>query len=84
MSVLAPRTWASRSAKSPSRLPNSAISVGQMKVKSMGQKKTTRHLPAWLSGVISWNSLPFSVLVTACSLYSGNSSPTVNMLSCLL
>ncbi len=27
-------------------LPNAAISVGQTKVKSFGQKNTTRHLPS--------------------------------------
>ena len=46
VSVLAPRTCASRSAKSAFCFPNSAISVGQMKVKSIGQKKTTFHFPA--------------------------------------
>ena len=39
-------TTASRSSNSPFSLPNAAISVGQTKVKSFGQKKTTFHLPA--------------------------------------
>ena len=39
---------ASRSAKSLLSLPNAAISVGQTKVKSLGQKNTTFHLPASL------------------------------------
>jgi hypothetical protein len=36
LSVEPPRTTASRSAKSEECLPNSTISVGQMKVKSFG------------------------------------------------
>ena len=39
LSVLPPRTCASRSANSRLSLPNAAISVGQTKVKSFGQKK---------------------------------------------
>ena len=48
-----PRICTSRSSNSPLSLPKAAISVGQTKVKSLGQKKTTRHLPGWLSSVIS-------------------------------
>src|SRR6185436_15167404 len=82
-SIETPSTWASRSAKSRLRLPNSAISVGQTKVKSLGQKNTTFHLPAWSWSLRSLNSLPLSRLTTACSLYSGNLSPTVNIASLL-
>ena len=45
LSVLTPSTCASRSRKSRFFFPNAAISVGQTKVKSLGQKKTTFHLP---------------------------------------
>ena len=40
-----------------SSLPNAAISVGQTKVKSFGQKNTTCHLPGKLSWVKDWNAL---------------------------
>jgi hypothetical protein len=65
--VLTPRTCASRSAKSSFRRPKAAISVGQTKVKSFGQKKTTRHLPAYVSPSISWKAVAGSVPVTPVS-----------------
>ncbi len=52
LSIETPRTWASRSANSSLSLPNAAISVGHTKVKSLGQKNTTRHLPGWSSLVM--------------------------------
>src|SRR5579871_5808367 len=60
--------------------PNSAISVGQTNVKSIGQKKTTRQRPGWLSPPIDWNSAPGSVDTTACNWKLGNLSPTVSIL----
>jgi hypothetical protein len=47
VSVLAPSSCASRLANSAFFDPNSAISVGQTNVKSIGQKKMTRHLPGY-------------------------------------
>jgi len=44
--MLAPSSCASRSANSRVRRPKAAISVGQTKVKSFGQKNTTCHFPA--------------------------------------
>ena len=46
LSMLTPNTCAPRSANSRLSLPKAAISVGQTKVKSFGQKNTTCHLPA--------------------------------------
>ncbi len=48
--MLTPSTCASRAWNSFSSLPKAAISVGQTKVKSFGQKNTTFHLP----GKLSW------------------------------
>src|SRR5580698_5196278 len=79
LSVLTPSTWASRSAKSRFLFPNAAISVGQTKVKSLGQKNTTFHLPGYSSLVRSWNSFPFSRLTAAVSWNAGNLSPMVNI-----
>jgi len=45
VSVLMPSTCVSRSRKSRFRLPNSAISVGRTKVKSIGQEKRTSQRP---------------------------------------
>ena len=81
VSVLMPSTWASRSSNSELRLPNSAISVGQTKVKSMGQEKSTTHLPGWLRLVRRVNSRPLSVLTTASRSNSGRRSPTVSIWS---
>src|SRR5215469_15080631 len=53
-----------------------------MKVKSMGQKKTTFHLPAKSLSVMSLNSLPFSRLTAALRWNAGNLSPTVSI-ACL-
>ncbi|CNK69491.1 Uncharacterised protein [Mycobacterium tuberculosis] len=49
LSIDTPRICASRSSNSSFSLPNAAISVGHTKVKSFGQKNTTRHLPGWSS-----------------------------------
>ena len=45
-SVLTPSSWVSRSLNSECKAPNSAISVGQTKVKSLGQKKIASHFLA--------------------------------------
>jgi hypothetical protein len=50
VSVLIPNTWVSRAANSASWRPNSAISVGHTNVKSIGQKKSTRHFPGGSRG----------------------------------
>ena len=55
--MLTPSSCASRALNSFSSLPNAAISVGHTKVKSFGQKNSTRHLPGWLSCVKVWNAL---------------------------
>src|SRR3954462_9663628 len=69
----------SRSAKSPFSLPKPAISVGQTKVKSLGQKKTSFHLPLSLSWVKAWKALAALVDTTPWTEKSGNLSPTVSM-----
>ena len=48
LSVETPYSAASRSANSLLSLPKAVISVGQTKVKSFGQAKSTSHLPAKL------------------------------------
>ena len=58
--------------------PNAAISVGQTKVKSFGQKKTIFHLPASDSDVIWENAFAMSVETTALRSNAGNLSPTVS------
>src|ERR1700712_165706 len=76
-SVEAPITTVSRSEKSLFFLLNSAISVGQTKVKSLGHQNITVHFPSLLpnSSVISVNSFPFSIDTTAFFLNAGNFSP---------
>src|SRR5882762_6991409 len=70
-------TTVSLSEKSLFFLLNSAISVGQTKVKSLGHQNITVHLPSALpySCVISVNSFPFSIDTTAFFLNAGNFSP---------
>src|SRR5258707_10216571 len=70
---------ASRSLNSPLSLPKAAISVGQTKVKSFGQKNTTFHLPASLLPEISLKADLGSVLTTALRSKEGNLSPMVSM-----
>ena len=79
LSVRHAETTASRSANSPFSLPKAAISVGQTKVKSFGQKKTTFHLPASDSSVISVKAFVGSVETTALRSKLGNLSPMVSM-----
>src|ERR1700733_12561721 len=76
-SVEAPINTVSLSVNSLCFLLNSAISVGQTKVKSLGHQNITVHLPSALaySCVISVNSLPFSIDTTAFFLKAGNFSP---------
>src|SRR5262245_55694089 len=81
LSVLAPRSCAPRAANSGWRRPNSAISVGQTKVKSLGQKKTTSHFPGWPSCAISRKAPSSALPTTALSRKAGKRSPTVSMSS---
>src|ERR1700761_5501965 len=70
-------TTVSRSENSLFFLLNSAISVGQTNVKSLGHQNITVHLPSALpyASVISVNSFPFSIDTTAFFLNAGNFSP---------
>ena len=69
----------SRSANSLFNAPKAAISVGQTKVKSLGQKKITFHLPASLASVRRVNAVFGSFEMTACRLNAGSFVPIVNM-----
>ena len=60
-------------------LPKPAISVGQTKVKSFGQKNTTFHLPASVSLVAGVKAVFGSVPLTAVREKAGNLSPTVSI-----
>src|SRR3982751_7123802 len=79
LSVDTPSSCASRALNSLSSLPNAAISVGHTKVKSFGQKKTTRHLPLWVSWSKGWNALAWSLETTPVSEYWGNFCPIPNI-----
>ena len=71
-------TFVERSRNSPKFLLNSAISVGQTKVKSFGHQNITVHRPSLLirsSEEMSKNSLPFSTDTTAVFLNAGNACP---------
>jgi hypothetical protein len=46
--------------------------VGQTKVKSFGQKKTTRHLPGFELASNGWNALAWSFETTPVREYCGN------------
>src|ERR1700742_122492 len=74
----------SRSLNSPFSLPKAAISVGQTKVKSFGQKKTIFHLPGLLSLETGWNAWFMSSDTTPVNSKRGNVSPTVNIIQALL
>jgi hypothetical protein len=65
--MLAPSSCASRARNSFSSFPKAAISVGHTKVKSLGQKNTTRHLPGKLSWVKDWNAWVTSLDTTPVS-----------------
>src|SRR3546814_3401884 len=54
LSVETPTSCASRSANSPFRASKPTISVGHTKVKSLGQKKYTPHLPPSDALLSSW------------------------------
>ena len=73
LSMLAPSSCASRALNSLSSLPNAAISVGHTKVKSLGQKNTTFHLPGKLSWVKGWNACLTSLDTTPVRENCGNS-----------
>src|SRR5882672_11970426 len=75
---------ASRSLNSPFSLPKAAISVGQTKVKSLGQKKTIFHLPSSDASLIAVKAFLGSVETTALRSKFGNLSPIVSMVSSLL
>src|SRR5262245_19033725 len=79
LSVETPSSWASRALNSLSSLPNAAISVGHTKVKSFGQKNTTRHLPLWVLASNCWKALAWSFETTPVSEYCGNFLPIPNM-----
>src|SRR5579862_7656855 len=79
LSMLAPSTCASRARNSFSSLPKAAISVGQTKVKSFGQKNTTFHLPGKLSWLKDWKALFASLETTPVSANGGNFRPTPDM-----
>ena len=79
LSVDTPYTTASRSLKSSFSLPNAAISVGQTKVKSFGQKNTIFHLPASVSLVTCVKARAGSVATTAFRSKRGKVSPMVSM-----
>src|SRR5579864_7847703 len=80
-SMLAPRTCASRSSNSFSNFAKSAISVGQMNMKSFGQKKYTFHFPGKSRSVMVRNAFcgSRSVSTVAVSEYEGNFSPIPNI-----
>src|SRR5581483_11131471 len=82
-SMLAPRICVSRSWNSLFSLANPAISVGQTKVKSFGQKKYSFHLPAKSRSVRVLNAFlgSFSVLTVAVIENEGNFSPIPNIAS---
>src|SRR5690242_3770330 len=80
LSIERPSNSASRSSSSPAMALKPTISVGQTKVKSFGQAKTTRHLPAWLRLSMVVKALAGSVPLTAVRENSGNLSPTVSMM----
>src|ERR1700759_2880152 len=84
LSVEAPSSTVSRSWKFEKFLLNSAISVGQTKVKSLGHQNSTAHLPLMSSLLIILNSFPFSIATTAFLLNSGNLLPTVTKLLIVL
>ncbi len=79
--MLTPRTWASRALNSRSSLPKAAISVGQTKVKSFGQKNTTCHLPGKLSWVKDSNALAGSLDTTPFRANWGNGLPIPDIFS---
>src|SRR4249920_2885381 len=79
LSVDTPSSCASRALNSLSSLPKAAISVGHTKVKSFGQKKTTRHLPFWVPASKFWNALAWSFETTPVREYWGNFCPIPSM-----
>src|ERR1700758_5783604 len=80
LSMLTPRICASRALNSLSSLPKAAISVGQTKVKSLGQKNTTCHLPGKLSWVKGSNARAASLDTTPVRANSGKRWPMPDML----
>src|SRR5579863_3890492 len=80
LSTLTPNNCAPRSLNSRLSLPKAAISVGQTKVKSLGQKNTTCHLPACSPLLNCSNALLASFETTPVSAYAGNLSPIPNMI----
>src|ERR1700755_2136128 len=83
LSVETPSSCASRALNSLSSLPNAAISVGHTKVKSLGQKNTTFHVPGKLSWVKGWKALSISFDTTPVREKSGKRLPMPDMLKLL-